>query len=156
MPTSVSKPTTLRNCTKRFCYLEEGKCGGLQSSQCFKSFSRSVIVVVPYIRTPLATTWFGSKPSLNRKVARRKDLSWVVPICSVFFRSAFLVFWNTPICSDLLRFVSRTTNQSKSGKPPSADPIGESPTQRLIFTYLSFHGCTRLLFLLFLCYRACV
>ena len=34
--------------------------------QCLKSFSRSVIVVVPYMRTPLATTWSGSKSSLNR------------------------------------------------------------------------------------------
>ena len=30
-----------------------------------KSFLRSVMVVVPYMRTPLATTWSGSKSSLN-------------------------------------------------------------------------------------------
>ena len=46
-------------------------CGsGLRCSQCSKSFSRSsVIVVVPYMRTPLATTWSGSKSSLSRTPA---------------------------------------------------------------------------------------
>ena len=65
------------NQTKKFmsmCLFSPGSlavriidCGSvLRCSQCFKSSLRSVIVVVPYMRTPLATTWSGSKSSLNR------------------------------------------------------------------------------------------
>ena len=118
----------------------QNHCGSVPCSQRFKSFLRSVIVVVRYIRTPLASTWFASKSSLNRKDTRWKDLSWVVPICSVIFQSAVLVFWNTLICSDLLRCVSSTIKSEQIRETPFCRPLFKSPTQCLIFTCLSFHG----------------
>ena len=105
----------------------QNHCGSVPCSQCFKSFLRSVIVVVPYIRTPLASTWFASKSSLNRKDTRRKDLSRVVPICSVIFQSAVLVFWNTLICSDLLRFVSSTIKSEQIRETPFCQPLVQVP-----------------------------
>ena len=60
----------------------------------------------------------------------------ISPFSSDLFRFAFLVFGNTPICSDLFRFAPFSsdlfrfvfrTNQNKSGKPLSADPFCKSP-----------------------------
>ena len=68
----------------------ENHCRSAPCSQCFKSSLRSsVIVAVPYMRTPLATTWSGSKSSLNRS-PRFGVTGWVCQILCI------TVFWRAP------------------------------------------------------------
>ena len=72
---------------------------------------------------------FGRSPRFG--VGRRGSPRFVPisPFSSDLFRFAFLVFGNTPICSDLLRFlpICFQNKSEQSEKPLSADPFCKSP-----------------------------
>ena len=86
------------------------------------------IVHVPfYTRTspwPSNTAWLPGvgAPDLGSPEAGHPDFFRSVPTSSNLFRFAFLVFRNTPICSDFFRCVFRT-HQNRSGKRLSAHPF---------------------------------
>ena len=68
----------------------------------------AVLAMSWYSRGPGAGVGGGVLVSEPPVWGHRKGVTPICSVCSdfpVFFRFAFLVFWNTPICSDLLRFV---------------------------------------------------